>query len=55
MFEFTRPGVEDLAADALLRPASDGDGYELRCPREFEAQVFDLVVTGSATSGSVAD
>ena len=41
VFEFTRPGVESLAADVLLEPASDGDGYELRCPREYEAQVFD--------------
>ena len=35
------PGVADLLADATLRETADGDGYELRCPREYEAQIID--------------
>ena len=35
------PGFFDLMARATLRKAPDGEGYELRCPREYEAQVID--------------
>ncbi len=31
-------------AEATLRPRSDGNGYELRCPRAFEARTFDISV-----------
>lgn len=34
-------GVPELYARATLRPAADGNGFELRCPREHEAQVFE--------------
>ena len=30
-------------AETLLRPADDGEGYELRCPREHEAQIFEFL------------
>ena len=36
-----RPGVHDLLAEAVTRPAVDGDGYELCCPKEYEAQIFE--------------
>ena len=35
------PGVADLAARTTLRESSDGAGFELRCPREHEAQIID--------------
>ncbi len=40
---FTRvvPGVRELMAETTLRPTADGDGFELRCPREYEAQLMD--------------
>ena len=41
------PGVPDLYARATLRPAADGDGYELGCPREHEAQVFATFLDSS--------
>lgn len=42
---FTRvvPGVRELMAETTLRRAADGQGYELRCPREYEAQIMDYV------------
>lgn len=42
---FTRvvPGVCDLIARTTLRPSANGEGYELRCPREYEAQIMDYV------------
>ena len=30
-----------------LRAAADGDGYELRCPREYEAQIIDYAAVYS--------
>lgn len=33
----------DLIAETTLRPAQDGAGYELRCPREHEAQVLEYL------------
>ena len=40
---FTRvmPGVLELMARTLLRQAANGQEHELRCPREFEAQLMD--------------
>jgi len=35
------PGVFDLVARATLRKPPDGEGFELRCPREYEAQIID--------------
>ena len=37
------PGVRQLMASTTLRRSADGQGYELRCPREYEAQVTDYV------------
>ncbi len=34
------PGVIDLLAATTLREAADGSGFELRCPREHEAQII---------------
>ena len=35
--------VIDLMAETTLRPSSDGMAYELCCPREYEAQVYDYI------------
>ena len=40
-FQRTVPGFFDLMARTTLRECEDGEGYELRCPREFEAQVTE--------------
>ncbi|MDE0251208.1 MAG: alpha/beta hydrolase [Gammaproteobacteria bacterium] len=42
---FTRvvPGVVQLMARTTLRKSPDGQDYELRCPREYEAQIMDYV------------
>ena len=40
-FQRTVPGFFDLMARTTLRQCEDGEGYELRCPREFEAQVTE--------------
>ena len=37
------PGVADLFAQTTLRHASDGTGYQLRCPRACEARVFEYI------------
>lgn len=44
MFARWRPGMHDLFARATLRPAADGDGWELACPRELEARIFETNV-----------
>ena len=41
MFARFVPGSLDLMARTTLRETSDGKGYELRCPREYEAQLMD--------------
>ena len=40
---FTRllPGTHELMARTTLREAAGGNGYELRCPKEYEAQIID--------------
>ncbi len=38
------PGASDLMAKTILRESS-GEGYELRCPREYEAQIIAYVRT----------
>ena len=35
------PGVRELMARTTLRPSASGEDYELRCPREYEAQLMD--------------
>ena len=42
---FTRvvPGVRELMASTTLRRSPDGQEFELRCPREYEAQVIEYV------------
>ena len=34
------PGAADLMATTVLRTSADGESVELRCPREYEAQIF---------------
>ncbi len=40
-FKLLRPGVADLIARTTLRRDTDGTGYALRCPREYEAQISE--------------
>ena len=40
-FQRLAPGVFDLMARTTLRESKDGAGYELRCPREYEARMID--------------
>ena len=35
------PGVMELVARTTLREAETGEGYVLRCPREYEARIWD--------------
>ena len=35
------PGVRDLIARSTLRKSADGEAYELRCPRDYEAQIYE--------------
>ena len=39
-FKWAVPGVVELLADTTLRDSADGEGFELRCPREYEAQII---------------
>lgn len=43
MFAKAVPGLADLAARVLLRPACHGGGYELCCPLEYEARIFEYI------------
>ena len=40
-FQLAVPGVIELVARTTLRESRAGQGYELRCPREYEAQIWD--------------
>ena len=40
-FQLAVPGVYELVARTTLRESRTGMGYELRCPREYEAQIWD--------------
>lgn len=40
-FERLRPGVVDLIAEATLRQVDDGLAFKLRCPREYEAKIYE--------------
>lgn len=42
VFRHVVDGVHELVARTTLRRCDDGSGYELRCPREFEAQIIDF-------------
>ena len=39
-FQLAVPGVFDLVARTTLRESGTGQGYELRCPREYEAKIW---------------
>ena len=40
-FKRAAPGVHELMARTTLRQSAGSEGYELRCPREYEAQLMD--------------
>ncbi len=40
-FQNVVPGVFDLYARTTLRECADGEGYEPRCPREYQAQIIE--------------
>lgn len=40
-FKGVSPGVHELMALTTLRESESGHGYELRCPREYEAQLME--------------
>ena len=40
-FQRAVPGIFELVARTTLREAQDSHGFELRCPSEYEAQVWD--------------
>ncbi len=42
-FERVVPGVRELMARSTLRKTADGEAYELRCPRDYEAQIAEYV------------
>ncbi len=44
-FAYLLPGVPELFAKTTLRESTEDEGYELRCPREFEAQIYDYART----------
>jgi pimeloyl-ACP methyl ester carboxylesterase len=37
------PGAAELMAETTLRPSPDGTGFELCCPKEYEAQVYEYL------------
>ena len=37
------PGVTNLLAHTTLRPNSNGEGFTLCCPKEYEAQVYEYL------------
>ncbi len=44
-FNHAVAGIGDLYTRAILRESEDKDGYELRCPREYEAQIMEYAST----------
>ncbi|MCE2438072.1 MAG: alpha/beta hydrolase [Candidatus Latescibacteria bacterium] len=44
-FQRVAPGVFELVARTTLRRSANGQVYELRCPREYEAQIVDYAAT----------
>ena len=49
LFERMRPEAIRLLARSTVRRRGDGGGYQLRCPREYEAQVFEYFCVWSMT------
>ena len=49
LFERMAPDTTRLLARCTVRARGNGDGYELRCPREYEAQVFEYFFAWSMT------
>ena len=49
LFEPMAPDAIRLLARSTVRARGNGDGYELRCPREYEAQVFEYFFVWSMT------
>ena len=43
------PGVFELVARTTLKASATGQGFELRCPAEFEAQIWDHASTFAVT------
>ena len=41
MFKRLLPGVHELMGRTLLRQSPTGEGFELRCPREYESQLME--------------
>ena len=41
VFRYLLPGVAELIAETTLLPTADGTGFELRCPREYEAGIVE--------------
>ena len=48
-FRFIPRAAIQLFAEKTLRPAQSGTGFELCCPREYEAQVFEFIFVWSMT------
>ena len=42
-FQRVAPGVRELMAHTTLQEVTDGEGYELRCPPNYEAQIMDYI------------
>ena len=49
-FDLLTPAAIDLMARTTLRPSHGGKGYELCCPREFEAQIVEECTTNASIS-----
>ena len=41
LFNLSVPGVYELVARTTLKESETGQGFDLRCPSEFEAQIWD--------------
>ena len=49
LFGRIQPETTELLARSTVRPLGNGGGYELRCPREYEAQVFEYFFVWAMT------
>ena len=50
-FERLQPGTAELIARTTLRRAVDrGTGFQLRCPREYEAQIFEQLYSSAVSA-----
>ena len=49
-FQGAVPGVYELVARTTLRESQTGHGYELRCPSEYEAHIWDNVSVFAASA-----